>query len=153
MLRGALYVGLLALATEAGAASAHVLRSPDGLVEVRVGTADRLRYSVLRGGLLLVDNATLSLDVDHVVLGVNPRVRSEKKSRVDRVVDVPVPRKAARIPETYQELRLEMAGDYAVVFRAYDDGVAYRFETSLARPDVKVYAEEATFNFAALHHV
>ncbi len=148
MLRGAVGLMLSTLASDAWAASGHVLRSPDGRIEVRVGAADRIRYSVFREGHLLVENATLSLDVDHVPLGVNPRVRSAKKGRVDRMVDVAVPRKAARIPERYQELRLEMAGDYGVVFRAYDDGVAYRFETSLPRPEVKVYGEEAAFNFA-----
>ncbi|HEY7514981.1 MAG TPA: glycoside hydrolase family 97 protein [Vicinamibacteria bacterium] len=153
MLRGALFLVLCALASEAAAASGHLLRSPDGRIEVRVGTVDRIRYSIAREGHLLVDNATLSLDVDHVVLGVSPRVRSAKTGRVDRRVDVAVPRKAARIQERYEELRLEVAGDYAVVFRAYDDGVAYRFETALPRPEVKVYAEEATFNFAGDRHV
>ena len=34
------------------------------------------------------------------------------------------------------------------MFRAYDEGVAYRFETALARPEVKVCGEEARFAFA-----
>jgi len=40
-----------------------------------------------------------------------------------------------------------MDGGYAVVFRAYNEGVAYRFETTLPDKQVKVYAEEADFNF------
>src|SRR5207253_9953798 len=45
------------------------------------------------------------------------------------------------------ELRLDMEGGYAVVFRAYNEGAAYRLETSLPQQQVKVYGEEANFNF------
>jgi alpha-glucosidase len=130
------------------AESSYTLRSPDGRIELRVETPERLRYSVRFGDQLLVERATLSLDVDHTVLGVAPKLRSAKTARVDRVVDVPVPRRSAKIAERYAELRLEMQGRYAVVFRAYDDGVAYRFETALPQASVKVYAEEASFPFA-----
>src|SRR5262245_31431953 len=112
------------------AESSYTLRSPDGRIELRVETPERLRYSVRFGDQLLVERATLSLDVDRSVLGVAPKVRAAKTARVDRVLDVPVPRRAAKIAERYAELRLDMQGRYAVVFRAYDDGVAYRFETA-----------------------
>ena len=46
---------------------------------------------------------------------------------------------------TYQT---EFDGNYAVTFRAYPEGVAYRFETSLPTPQVKVYDEKAGFHFA-----
>jgi alpha-glucosidase len=46
-----------------------------------------------------------------------------------------------------------MQGDYAVVFRAFDEGVAYHFETSLPLTEAKVYAEEVRFNFAGDYHV
>ena len=141
-----LFVGLAAQGQ--AAESSYTLRSPDGRIEVRIETPERLRYSVRFGGELLVDRATLSLDVDRSVLGVAPKLRSAKTARVDRVIDVPVPRRSAKIAERYAELRLEMQGRYAVVFRAYDDGVAYRFETSLPQARVKVYAEEARFPFA-----
>src|SRR5206468_9774084 len=41
-----------------------------------------------------------------------------------------------------------MEDNYAVVFRAYDEGTAYRFETSLPQNNVKVYQEEVSLNFA-----
>jgi alpha-glucosidase len=108
---------------------------------VRVETPERLRYSVRFGGELLVDRATLSLDVDRSVLGVAPKLRS-RRPRASTACRRPVPRRSAKIAERYAELRLEMQGRYAVVFRAYDDGVAYRFETSLPQASVKVYAEK-----------
>jgi alpha-glucosidase len=52
--------------------------------------------------------------------------------------------------EQYRERTLHFNGNYALVFRAYDDGVAYRFETSLPGK-IKVHSEEVRFNFAADH--
>src|SRR5260370_9283561 len=41
-----------------------------------------------------------------------------------------------------------MAGGYAVTFRAYPEGIAYRIETNLGSENVKVYSEQADFRFA-----
>ncbi|HYP17224.1 MAG TPA: glycoside hydrolase family 97 catalytic domain-containing protein, partial [Opitutus sp.] len=51
------------------------------------------------------------------------------------------------------ELRLEFEGGYAVVFRAYDEGVAYRWETALPQAQVKVMSEEVAFKFTGDHQV
>jgi len=45
---------------------------------------------------------------------------------------------------------LSFKGDYSVIFRAYGDGVAYRFTTS-KKKDFLGQNEEATFNFPADH--
>ena len=46
-----------------------------------------------------------------------------------------------------------MEGNYAIVFRAYNEGVAYRLETSLPQSEVKVYGEEVSLNFAGDYNV
>ena len=134
-------------ATGAGAQSSYDLRSPGGRIEVRIRTANGLRYDVLFQGKALLQNCTLSLNVDHKTLGTAAKVLHSKDSSTDRVLVPVVRQKFAKIRENYKELRLEMEGVYAVVFRAYNEGVAYRFETSLPQSQAKVYAEEANFNF------
>src|SRR5215468_6568545 len=57
-----------------------------------------------------------------------------------------VRQKFAKVREHYNELRLDFEG-YAVVFRAYPEGVAYRFETSLGGENVKVFSEDSAFRF------
>ena len=131
MRRAATLILLIGLAAQARAQAPYVLRSPDGRIEVKITAADRLRFGVTLDGEALVDGASLSLDVDRTVLGLAPKVRSAKTQRIDRVVEPPVARRAAKLAERCNELRLELEGQYAVVFRAYDDGVAYRFETTL----------------------
>jgi alpha-glucosidase len=141
---------VLAAAAEArpAAAPSHTLRSPDGRLEVRVEVADRLRYDVTFKGKPLLEDALLSLDVDGVKLGEGARLRSATTRRVERSIEPPVRQKGARLREAFNELRLDVQGGYAVVFRAYDEGIAYRFESALAKPEVRVLGEEARFNFA-----
>jgi len=44
-------------------------------------------------------------------------------------------------------LHLEMDGKYAITFRAFNEGAAYRFETTLPQPQVKIYGEEVKLHF------
>ena len=138
----------LPTSTPALAAATYELRSPNGKIEVRIRLADRLVYDVLLNGNPLLRESSISIDIDHKVLGLNPQVQAVKKSTIDRELIPVVRQKSARIRENYNEIRLEMAGNYAVVFRAYNEGVAYRVETSLPQPEVKVYSEEVSLNFA-----
>jgi alpha-glucosidase len=125
------------------------LTSPSGHIEVAVRAAPDLAYDVLYDGRPLLTDARLSLDVEHNRLGSAARITGTKRRTVDGTVTPPVRLKAATLPEKYAELRIDCAGGYAVTFRAYDQGVAYRFETALEAPQVKVFGEEALFRFAA----
>jgi alpha-glucosidase len=129
------------------AQSSHDLRSPDGRIELRIRTADRIRYDLILKGRAVLENATISLDVEHNKLGVQPKVVDAKTQSTDQMVEPVVRQKFAKIRDHYNELRLKMDGGYSVVFRAYNEGVAYRFETSLPQEKVKVYGEESAFNF------
>jgi alpha-glucosidase len=135
------------LSQEGTAQSSHDLRSPDGRIELRIRTADRLRYDLVLKGRAVLENATLSLDVEHNKLGVMPKVVDAKMRSSDQMVEPVVRQKFAKIRDHYNELRLNMDGGYSVVFRAYNEGVAYRFETSLPKEKVKIYGEESAFNF------
>lgn len=129
------------------AQSSYDLKSPDGRIEVRIRTAGQIRYDVILGGVPLLDGALLSLDVEHKKLGLDPKVVSAKQTSADQIVEPVVRQKFAQIRDHYNELKLTMNGGYAVVFRAYNEGVAYRFETSFPEKQVKVYSEQADFNF------
>ena len=139
----------LVLVSTAFAQASYDLRSPDNRIEVRIRTAPNLRYDVLLKGRPLLQDSTLSLDVDHKTLGTSPKVLSAKKRTYDQTIEPPVRQKFAKIREHYNELRLEMDGNYAVTFRAFNEGAAYRFETTLPQPQVKIYGEEVKLRFTS----
>jgi alpha-glucosidase len=138
----------LCLAGSAAAQSGYSLRSPDKRIEVRIRTADRIQYDVLVNGKVLLQNSTASINIDQTQLGRGAKVKGVQERSVDRVLDPPVRQKCERIRDNYNELRVDTEQGLAVVFRAYNEGPAYRLETSLPRAQVKVYGEEAAFNFA-----
>src|SRR5258707_561593 len=149
MLKKALFVMLpLSLAVgDAKAQSSYDLRSPNNRIELRIRTANGIRYDVLLGGRAILQDCTLSIDVDHKKLGTEPKVLKHKEGSQDRVLEPVVRQKFAKIRENYKELHLDLDGGYGVTFRAYNEGAAYRLETSLPQADVKIYGEEMNLNF------
>jgi alpha-glucosidase len=137
----------------AHATTSYQLTSPNKKISLHIRIGDRIEYDLLLNEQLLLKNSTLALDVDHRKLGINPQVLGAKPTSVNRDLRVPVPQKFSLLHEQFNELRLEFKDAYAVVFRLYDNGAAYRFETSLPQNEVKIYDEEAAFNFVDNFHV
>jgi len=129
-------------------ADTYDLSSPNSKIQIKIAVGERITYDVLVAGKTVLQNSALSIDIDHAILGFNPKVKSTKTNAIDRELIAPVPVKSVRIREAYKELRLEMEGNYAIVFRAYDGGIAYRIETTLPQRDVKVFKEEVSLNFS-----
>src|SRR5262249_33798973 len=126
----ALFAAIIPTPRVAGDGSQRVV-SPNKRIEVAVWGGERIHYDVFWDGKPLVTGARLSMDIDHVRLGTTPQLVNVRRRTVDWRIEPPIQLKAATLPERYNELRLEYAGGFAVVFRAYDEGVGYRFETDL----------------------
>jgi alpha-glucosidase len=140
-------LGMCAAATTTAQSSSFDLRSPDNRIEMRIRTARGIRFDVLLKDRALLEDCAISLDIDHRKLGTDAKVMNARESSRDQVLEPVVRQKFAKIRENYKELRLEMDGQYALVFRAYNEGVAYRWETSLPAKEVKVYSEEMNLTF------
>jgi alpha-glucosidase len=143
---------LLVFVSPVLANDSHELRSPDNRIVVTVRVGDEISYDVSVNGNLVLKESTISLDVDHQKLGHDAKLATVKNDAVNRVIELPVKLKFAKIREHYNELRLSFT-NFALTFRAYNEGVAYRFETSLPQAEVKVYGEEAVFKFADNYNV
>lgn len=142
---------LLALAwgwASAATGQEHAVTSPDGRTRIVVRTGDRLTWSVERDGVTIVEPSAISLTLESGrVLGSAGRVERTTPRSIDDVIRPVVPEKNVEIPDRFEELAIDFVDGWGLVIRAYDDGVAYRFTTSL--PDsVTVVEEEARFGFA-----
>jgi alpha-glucosidase len=141
------------VASYAQGANTYQLASPNNKITLRVRLGQRIAYDLLLNGTVLLKDSAMAMEVEHRKLGSNPQVVSANETAVDRQLRVPIPQKFATLHEHYKELRLTFKDAYAVVFRVYDDGMAYRFETSFPQNEVKVYEEQAVLNFADNFHV
>ncbi len=141
MKRILLFLSMLLAAITAGAKD-YTLSSPDGRTVVTVSSGNELRWSVTRDGVPVLMPSHLSLTLsDGTLYGGADRFKA-KTFRVSETFATPL-YKRAQVENNYNELRLS-AKKYQVIFRAYNDGAAYRFETFSA---VTVKDETAEFSF------
>ncbi|MDR0537841.1 MAG: glycoside hydrolase family 97 protein [Tannerellaceae bacterium] len=106
------------------------LTSPDGSIRVEVSLGDRISYTVYNNNEPVLQNNEMQLQLRNETLGLNPRLTGQKHSSVNTTVKPVVPFKFSTVENKYNQLKLNFKGDYSVEFRAFDDGVAYRFITS-----------------------
>ncbi|MDP1890804.1 MAG: glycoside hydrolase family 97 protein [Gemmatimonadaceae bacterium] len=138
--------------TRASAAPLTVA-SPNGALVVTVGVDEHLTWSVaLRGRAILLPSRIGMTLANAPALGAKPAVASTSTRTVDQVLRPVVRIKRAEVRDHYNERRVNFAGGYALIVRAYDDGVAYRFATSLPG-EITVTAEDASLAWDGDHLV
>jgi len=126
----------------------YTLNSPDKKNTIKIEVNKKIFWSVLRGSELLIKPSAMSLLLgDGRQLGASPIVLKSTTNTIDQTITAVIPVRNKFIPEVYNELKLVMKGGYSIEFRAYNDGVAYRFVTSLGTSPVEINKEEVTFNF------
>jgi alpha-glucosidase len=122
------------------------VKSPDGKITVDVSLSDRIYYSVKHGDDVLLAPSGIALVLPgNQSFGVNPVLRSSKQQSYDKTILPPVYKRSS-IRDQYTEMVLSFRGDYQVIFRAYNDGVAYRF-VSTGMKDFVILKEQADFTF------
>jgi len=127
-----------------GLAQQFKLLSPNKKIEVQIETGPATRYSVLVSGKMVLSPSEIGLETHHGFLGRNTRKTRTKTFSIQDTILSPVPEKRKLIPNICNGLVIEFNSRYSIEFRAYDDGVAYRFITRF--PDsLTVFHEQAEY--------
>ena len=136
----------LALAFSALAApKTYELFSPDGKNAVSVKVGADITYTLSHGGQALLTDTPVSMEFsDGVVFGRGDKVRKATRSSVS-AVQTPVLYRKTSIQENYNQLKLSFK-NFELIFRAYDQGVAYRF-VSLLKGEREVKDEPVSLRF------
>ena len=131
MKRFALMLSALLLAVGLSAApKTYELASPDGGLRVSISAGDGISYTLTSGEDVLLENSAIGMFTTdgQVFGGVQPVSKAVRKTDAE-----------------YNEITLKFK-KFSVVFRAYDEGMAYRFISNLKTP-FKVEQEMARFAF------
>ena len=136
-----LFLGVLAFAKD------YSVSSPDGKIKVTISVDAQIKWSASVGNQSVFSDNTMSIDQGTSVLGTNPKVVSAKTSSVSEIVSPVVAVKSKTISNNYNQLNLKFKPNYSVSFRVFDNGIAYRFETSI-KDEIVVKNEEVNLNFA-----
>ena len=125
--------------------SYHVI-SPDGKIDMSINTGTALSWSVKHQGTDVITPSNISLTLNNgEILGKNAIVQSAKTASANQYFNTPVYKKA-KVHDQYNQLTITFKGNYGLIVRAYNDGVAYRFTTQ-RKGNLVIENEEANFNF------
>ncbi len=100
-----------------------------------------------------MEPSALSLKLaDHGRYGISPHIKKVNRTSVDQKIDPVVPLKHEYLENKYNQLSLTFSSRYELTFRAYEEGIAYRF--SLSHTDsVDIEDEEVTYRFAGDYRI
>ena len=126
----------------------YMLSSPDGKINATVTIDKQIKYSISFKGTNYILPSAISMQLDNgKTLGNNPSVRKTNKKTVNALI-TPLYGISKEITDNYNELKVDFRNNYSVVFRAYNQGFAWRFETNL-NEDITVKSDNVEFNFSA----
>ncbi|MFO7370702.1 MAG: glycoside hydrolase family 97 protein [Bacteroidales bacterium] len=141
---------LCSLITGAQQTKVYQLKSPNGTVSVNVEAAARMQWSVYCSGQQIIAPSAIALQLQNGdVLGENAKVQSAKTTSINSSFTAVNYRRDV-VKDHYNQLTITCKGGYGIIFRAYDDAVAYRFFTQ-RKGEIIVLNETANFNFSSDH--
>lgn len=126
-------------------ANDYELASPGGNNVVTIKCNQSIGFSVRNRNAVLLTVNNIGLEINESTLGQWPKIEKAKRTASKTTLDVPVPTKFSILIDDYRQLELVFKGGYSILFRAYDNGVAYRFVTRLPQAAVTVKNERLSF--------
>jgi alpha-glucosidase len=123
------------------------IQSPNGKLKLTIETGAKIQWSLSHLNTEIIKPSAISMTlVNGEVLGERVTIVSSPKTTVNKVITTPFYKKS-EVTDHYNQLTLECKGLYGVIFRVYDEGIAYRFFTR-KQGEIVVQSEESQFNFS-----
>ena len=124
----------------------YQLVSPDGKMTVNVAVEEAVKLSLNHGEDALIVDSPVSMTLsDGAVYGASDKVSKVTRRSVDQLLQTHIYKKS-HVRDAFNEMTLKFK-EFSLIFRAYDDGVAYRF-MSHSKVPFNVVSEQAVFAFA-----
>ena len=122
----------------------YQVQSPNRDIKVEVTVADKVTFAIVQDHSEVMNSAVSMTLQGGEVLGANPKVLKVTKTSVDKQKPSPFYKKDV-LKDIYNEMQISFQGNYGLVFRVYNDGVAYRFNTKRKAP-ILIPHDEALYN-------
>jgi alpha-glucosidase len=152
MKKSLLLVLLSVLIAGYSSAKDYKISSPDGKITLNVNVGAEIHWSAALDGKGVISSSMIAMILDKgKVLGENEKVRKATFSRINETIKPVIPNKHSEIINNCNILEISFASGFSLQFRAYNDGVAYRFVTSL-KNDIIIKDEVSDYEFPSGSH-
>ncbi len=129
------------------------VESPGKGIYALIDTKDSISARIYCQDDFIMELSGLSMDIrDKGVLGPGAVVWDHVMRSLDTAYVPVVRQKSERIRDRFNELEIRYKSDYSLIFRVYDNGIAYRFSTRFAG-DITVEDEKCQLVFPAQTHI
>ena len=133
--------------TENSSAQEFRLQSPDNHLQATITNDHGLHFSLQKESQIIVPSVKVAMTLDRMTIpGEKDKIRHSSKRTVNNTIHPVVAIKNSAISDQYNELRLFYKNSFSVVFRAYNDAIAYRFETNY-KDSVTITDERLNISF------
>jgi alpha-glucosidase len=110
----------------------YKITSPDGKISVTVTIGKEITWSAsYNNNVILNSTHTTMILSDGTTAGENDGVKKSVNGKFNDVLVPVVASKHSRITDNYNFLSVNFRSGFTITFRAYNDGIAYRFEASM----------------------
>lgn len=121
--------------------------SPNKKVVVKVQAVNNLSYTISFEGKIILQPSLIDLAIENrSSLSEKVKIKSSDIIVVDETIISPVPEKRKIVKDNYNQLTINFSQPYSLIFRVYDDGVAYRIATRF-KDSIVIQSEKAMFAF------
>jgi alpha-glucosidase len=124
-------------------AKEYSVKSPDGNLEMKVSVEDGISITFAGDETEVLDISSIAMVIDGNDITENPRVRKTSNTSVNEMIE-PLYGINKTLQDNYNELTLQFRGDYSFIVRVYNNGAAYRFQTTY---DDEIIVENETADF------
>ncbi len=138
---------LFVIAAYYSSAKEYKVSSPDGKISLTVDVGTDIKWHSTFEGKEIINSPKVAMILANgKILGENERVKKIKISQLNETIKPVVANKRSEIIDNCNMLVISFNSGFSLQFRAYNDGVAYRFETFL-KEDITVINEISEFQF------
>ena len=133
-------------------AKEYKITSPDSKISLIINVGTDIKWSATREGKEIINNSKIAMILANgKILGENEKVRKAAVSQLNDIIKPVVANKKSEIIDNCNILTITFSSGFSLQFRAYNDGVAYRFETSM-KDEITVKNEISDIIFPAGSH-
>ena len=123
-------------------AKSYSVKSPDGKLEVKIDISQNIKFSIMASSKPVIENVEISMVTDKGVLGENFDIEKisvntlANDSSIKTVFGI-----TSNVKNQYNQIEIDFK-TYKLLFRAYDEAVAYRFVSNLGVGKIKIVSEK-----------
>jgi alpha-glucosidase len=110
----------------------YKITSPDGRIAVTVTIGREISWSASYNNNIILNSSRITMVLsDGRAAGENDAVKKSVNGKFNDIIVPVVSSKHSQITDNYNYLSVNFRSGFILTFRAYNDGIAYRFETAI----------------------